>query len=235
MKRIEQAIEEERIYITDRLNNINTSLIDRLMPYGYTTLNEYFYEKREYLFNEWKPEVYYVDVKTLTTELENAVQNEKYGIYFSIADDLYAFHGSNEIDYGLCKELGVTVAELYYNGGTIIGGVEDLGIEIIAPVSIGLDSRFMLNKIHDIIKRYEENAVISGNDILVNGDKVLGSMSRNVGNTFVWAAQISFSKHDDVIEKICSKRSIKRPGLIDRNKLTRDMLKREILKWLLKL
>ena len=235
MKQICEAMHEEKLYVADRLNSINTSLIDRLKPYGYETLDEYFYEKREYYFHEWKPEVYYIDVKTLTTELENAVQNGKYGIYISTTDGLYAFHGSDAIDYKLCDELGVTVAELYHNGGTIIGSAEDLGIEIIAPSYIGLTSEYILKKFYDIISRYESDTVIAGNDILVNGEKVLGSMSRSVGNTFVWAAQISFGEHDDLIKKICSKKSIKKAGRMSPDKITRDGFEKEVLRWLLKL
>ena len=234
MKDLQHAMTEEKLYIVDRLNNVQTSLIDRLKKYGYDNLEEYFIEKQAYLFDNWKPEVFYVDVKTLTTELEAAVQNGKYGIYISYADGLYAFHGSDAIDYELCKSLGVTVAELYHNGGTIIGSNADLGIEIVAPKELQLNSKFILDKFYEIIKRYEPTAVIAENDILVNGEKVLGSMSRNVGNAFVWAAQISFGEYNDVIEKVCSKRSIKRPGRIKHNQLTRNKLESEVLKWLQK-
>lgn len=235
MKDLQSAINEEKLYIADRLNNVSTSLPDRLKQYGYESLTEYFNEKREYLFQQWQPEVYYVDVSTLTTELENAVQSGKYGIYISTADGMYAFHGSDEIDYELCKELGVCVAELYHKGGTIIGSSEDLGIEIVAPREFGLDSKFFLNKFYEIISRYEDNVVISGNDILVNGNKVLGSMRRDIGGTFVWAAQISFGNYDEVIEKVCNKKSKKKPGRLDTGKLKRDDLEKEVLKWLQKL
>lgn len=235
MKDLKHAIIEEKLYVADRLNNIQTSLVDRLKDYGYDNLEEYFIEKQEYLFNNWKPEVYYVDVKTLTTELEAAVQNGKYGIYISTSDGLYAFHGTDKIDYELCKDIGITVAELYHNGGTIIGSNEDLGIEIIAPKELQLNSKFMLDKFYEIIKQYEPSAVITENDILVNDEKVLGSMSRNVGNAFVWAAQISFGEYNDIIEKVCSKKSIKKPGRIKHNQLTKKKLEREVLKWLQKL
>lgn len=233
MRDLQCAMNEEKLYLQDRLNNINTSLIDRLKPYGYDTLKEYFNDKKEYLFNEWKPEVYYVDIKTLTTELEKAVQSEQYGIYISTTDGPYAFHGSDAIDYELCKQLGVCVAEVFHQGGTIIGDIEDLGIEIVAPISIGLESHQILNKFYELISRYEDNVIIDGNDILVNGEKVLGSMVRNVGNVFVWAAQISFGEHNELIEKICRKKSKKKPGRL-RKGFNRDTLEKEVLRWLQK-
>lgn len=232
MKNLQLAMAEEKAYVADRINRINTSLPDRLKQFGYDTLDEYFKDKYEYLFNEWAPEVYPIDVRTITTDLEAAVRNKRYGIYISTTDGLYAFHGSDEIDYALCDELGITVAELYYKGGTIIGGVEDLGIEIVAPVELGLHTYQILSKFHEIISKYEDSAEIAGNDILVNGKKVLGSMYRIVGNVFVWAAQVSFGEHDEIIEKICTKKSSKKPSRL--TSLDRNTLEREVLKWLQK-
>lgn len=232
MKNLQQAMKEEKLYVADRMNNIDTSFPDRLKPYGYENLEEYFKEKREYLFKQWKPEVYYVDVRTLTTELENAVQNEQYGIYISTADSLYAFHGSDDIDYELCEQLGVCVAELYHQGGTIIGDKGDFGIEIVAPKEIGLNTNFILNKFFEIIDKYEDNAVISGNDILINNEKVLGSMCRSVGDVFVWAAQVSFEEHDEIIKQVCQKQSSKKAGRIKHEALTKEVFEKEVLKWL---
>lgn len=232
MKNLQLAMAEEKAYVADRMNRINTSLPDRLKQFGYDTLDEYFKDKYEYLFNQWRPEVYPIDVRTITTDLEAAVRNKRYGIYISTTDGLYAFHGSDEIDYALCDELGITVAELYYKGGTIIGGVEDLGIEIIAPIELGLLGHQILSKFHSIISEYEDNAEITGNDILVNGEKVLGSMQRFVGEVFVWAAQVSFGDHDEIIEKVCNKKSSKKPGRL--KNVDKDTLEREVLKWLQK-
>lgn len=234
MKDIAKAIEEEKLYIIDKMNDINTSLLSRLQPFGYENLNEYFIEKRNYLFNQWRPEVYPINVKTLTTELENAIRNEKYGIYLSVSDSLYAFHGSDDINYKLCEKLGVYVAELFYKGGTIIGSPLDLGIEIVAPNYIGLDCQFILNKFYNIISKYLNNVEISGNDILIDGKKILGSMERRIGNVYVWAAQISFGNYNSIIEQICNKKSTKIPGFIDHHLLTKDVLEKEILSWLQK-
>ena len=234
MKDLISAIEEEKRYVNDRLSGINTSLSARLSPYGYDDLTVYFNEKRDCMFDQWIPEVTYIDVSTLTTELEKAVREEKYGIYISVSDGLYAFHGNDEIDCELCKSLNVCVAELYHQGGTIIGSNADLGIEIVAPISIGLDSDFILNKFHEIISKYIDDVEIDGNDILVNGEKVMGSMRRNVGSVFVWAAQISFNDYSDIISKVCNKPAIKKPSYIDNEKLSRNQLETEVLAWLQK-
>jgi hypothetical protein len=234
MKDLQLAILEEKAYLSDRSNGINTSLPGRLKQFGYDTLDEYFNDKREYLFNEWRPEIYPIDVRAITTDLEDAVRNEKYGVYISTAEGLYAFHGSDDIDYELCDELGIAVAEVYHMGGTIIGGVDDFGIEIVAPLELGLQPSQLLSKFYDIISRYETDVELVGNDILVNGEKVLGSMHRLVGNVFVWAAQVSFEEHDEVIKKICNKKSKKKPGRIKHATLNKKTLEREVLRWLRK-
>lgn len=234
MKNLIDAIEEEKRYTNDRLNGINTSLPSRLADYGYGNLTEYFHDKREYLFRKWIPEVIYIDVATLTTELEKAVREGKYGVYISVADGIYAFHGTDAIDYELCEALGVCVAELFHQGGTIIGSNADLGIEIVAPAELDLDSNYIMNKFYEIIRKYVDSATIDGNDILVNGEKVMGSMCRHVGKTFVWAAQVSFNDYSDIIAKVCNKPVAKKPSYIDNAKLSREQLEKEVLAWLQK-
>ena len=234
MKDLIGAMQEEKRYISDRMSGIDTSFLNRLSEYGYNDLNSYFADKRLYLFNEWKPEVFPIDVKNITVDLENAILNKKYGIYISQTDGLYAFHGSDLIDYNLCEKLNISVAELRHNGGTIIGGKNDLGIEIVAPADLSIESSFIMDNIHRIISQYVDGAIIDGNDILVNGEKVMGSMQRLVGNVFVWAAQISFEDHTEIISQICNKQSVKKPSFIDNSLLTRDKLESEVIKWLLK-
>ena len=233
-RNIIEAMHEEQSYIQDRMKGINNSLLERLTKYGYGELSHYFVDKRDYLFNNWIPEIHYIKVADLTTNLEQAILNKQYGVYISVADGLYAFHGSDDIDYDLCKELGVEVAEMRHKGGTIIGCNGDMGIEIVVPRGMGLDFKFFMSKIFEIISKYVDGAEIVGNDILVNGEKVLGSMTRDVNGVFVWAAQVSFCDHLDVIQQICSKKSTKTPGHIDTSLLTKKKFEEEVLAWLLK-
>lgn len=234
MKQLEQAMAEEKRYVADRMQGINTSLRERLVQYGYNTLDEYFAEKKAHTFNEWKPEVYYISVDTFAQDVENAINNADYGIYIPVADGLYAYHGTDEIDLDLCKSMGVRVIELNYQGGTIIGSANDFSIEILYPPAVGIDGHDIINKIAEIVSKYVDGVTISGNDLLVNGEKVMGSMERRVGNCCVWAAQISFGEYNEAIEKICNKKSAKKPSQIKRNLLSKDKLEREVLKWLSK-
>ena len=126
------------------------------------------------MFSQWKPEVFYYDINNFV-ELEQAIQNSQYGIYICCSDGPYVFHGNDTIDYDLCNELGVTVAEMHYLGGTIIGDNSDFGIEIVAPAEINLNCNFIMNKFYEIISKYVNNAEIVGNDILVDSKKSNGN------------------------------------------------------------
>lgn len=230
---IEAAIREEKAYHADRLAGISTNFAQRLRPFGYT-IDGYFSEKKRVMFERWEPEVFRVDETFLDNEMEQAICDGKYGIYIIDPTGPYAFHGNDEIDRDLCNKIDIRIIEMGYNGGTIIGDQRDLGILIVAPVEMGLTSISIIEKFRSIIEGYVGDAKVAGNDVIVGGYKVLGSMSRAVGGSFVWAAQVSFADHSDVITQVCCKRSLKTPGYIDSPSLDRDSLEAEVLSWLLK-
>ena len=182
---------------------------------------------------ERKPlEVFRVPIEDYAKVTEDAILTGKYGIYISYGEGIHAYHGSQPIDYELCEELGVRVVELNYAGGTIIGSADDLSIIMVFPEAMGMKHEDIIGKIVEIISKYVPNTTIDRNDILVNGDKVSGSMTRTICGSFVWAAQISFADYSDYIAKICNKPPVKKPSYIDSNLLTRDKLEGEILDWL---
>lgn len=228
------AMKEEQLYLADRMSGINSSLQSRLFLFGYKKLTEYFKEKKDYLFSQWVPEVRRTDISIVANEVEQAIKNEDYGVYIPTVSGLYAFYGSEELDLDLCKNLGVRPVNMGYNGGTIIGSSEDFSIEILMPASIGVNSQDIISKFAEIISNKIENVTIDGNDILVDGAKVMGSMERHLGRVYVWAAQVSFADYTDYIAQLCQKHSVKRPSKIDKTVLSREQLEREVLKWLLK-
>ena len=186
------------------------------------------------LFNEWIPTIYRVPIEDYACVTENAILTGKHGIYISYGEGLHAYHGNQPIDYELCENLGVRVVELNYAGGTIIGSADDLTLIMVFPESMGMEHETIIGKIVEIISKYVPNTTIDRNDILVNGEKVSGSMTRTLMDSFVWAAQISFADYSEYIAKICTKPAIKKPSYIDNSLLTRNKLEEEILAWLQK-
>lgn len=234
MRELEKAMAEEKRYVADRMQGVDTSLLDRLQPYGYDTLGEYFAEKKAREFERWVPEVRRTDIANVAAEVERAIREEDYGVYIPTVSGTYAFHGEGGIDEDECRRLGVRPVNMGYRGGVIIGSDADFAIEIVAPASLQLTGGEILSKIAQIIGRYMPDVTISGNDILVSGEKIMGSMERRVGNVYAWACQISFGEYADTIARLCKKPAAKKPGRIDKGRLSRDKLEREVLKWLRK-
>ena len=208
--------------------------LTELRRMGFADIVDYEIAKKKLFIATWVPEVYRVDISEYAAVTEDAIINGKYGIYISQGEGVHAYHGNQPIDYELCESLGVRVVELGYEGGTILGSAADLSIIIVAPVDIGYKHEMIISKYLEIISKYVPGTTVDGNDVLVNGDKVCGSMNRTVGNSYVWAAQVSFADYSEYISQICSKQSGKQPSYIDSKLLTRDTLEAEILSWLRK-
>lgn len=234
MRDVINAIEEEKRYVADRMNGANTSLAQRLSVYGYINLSDYFFDKKNYLFSKWIPEIRYVDIAEVSQAVEKAIAEKDYGVYIPVVDGLYAYHGTDDIDHELCKNLNVRVVDMNYVGGTIIGSSDDFSIEILLPNDIGITANEIITKIASIISTHINGVSIDGNDILINGEKVLGSMTRRINGVFVWAAQATFGNYVKEIEKICNKKSIKKPSRINSEKLTKRSLENEVIAWLRK-
>lgn len=181
-------------------------------------------------FNEL--ETYRIYLDDFARETENAILTGKYGIYIPKGTYIHAYYGTQEIDQALCNELNVIPVNLRYSGGTIIGSDKDLSILMVLPELAGMSHETIINKVADLIGKYIPNVTVDGNDILVDGEKVCGSMVRIVCGTFVWAAQISFADYSDYIAQICNKPAVKKPSYIDNTLLTRNQLEDEIIHWL---
>ena len=201
---------------------------------GFATVSDYENAKKKYFIATWIPEVYRVDISEYAAVTEDAIISGKYGIYISQGDGIHAYHGNQPIDYELCEKLGVRVVELGYIGGTILGSAADLSIIFVAPVDLGYTHEMIISKYLEAISKYVPGTTVDGNDILVDGNKVCGSMTRTVGNSYVWAAQVSFADYSEYIAQICSKPPVKTPSFIDSKQLTRDTLEKEIVSWLRK-
>jgi hypothetical protein len=234
IKDFSKALEEEKRYVADHMNGIDTNLLERLKCFGYETLSEYFTDKKQYNWNNWKPEIRRTDIAIVAEEVERAIREKDYGVYIPTVSGVYAFYGINGVDKELCRELNVRPVNMGYRGGIIIGSDEDFAIEIVMPASLNIRNTEIMNKMVEIISQYVDNVSIDNNDILVDGKKVMGCVERHIDNVYTWAAQVSFGDYTEYISKICKKPVKKQPSKINRNHLSREKLEQEVLKWLLK-
>ncbi len=138
-----------------------------------------------------------------------------------------AWGGSKEAD-GDFAAAGVTVYNLGYQGGYIITSANDLSYVIVTP-DIGVSDDYYLRRIKSILDRYCDGVTIDRNDILIDGEKVIGSASYKVNgmNAFMFAA--SFTDYTDLIMELCPPRTGKAPGYI--TGCTAEQLRAEIMEW----
>lgn len=227
---IEDAMNAEKEYLSLRLSG-EPAVLD-LTSFGYTDLNKYFADKREYQLKHCGITIHETTMDNIESRVEAAVMSKTPSIWIPTADEVFVWHGNEPIDAELCIELGVHIYNMNYIGGTIVSGPEDLSFAIIVPESIDVGTSYVLEKIKMAMSKYLDDVVIDGNDILVDSMKVLGSMNRRVNGIYVFACQISYADRTEYIKKLCSKQSVKIPGFIDSSKLPKQVLKNEVLGWL---
>jgi hypothetical protein len=230
--KIKNGIIIEQQYLDTRDTLKTLSLLNRLSTVGYTSLDTYFKDKTEYLVRTSNPTIYEPVMLGIEDAVEASVKTKEVSVYIPTASDVFAWHGSETIDYDLCKSLGVTVYEMRYLGGTIISGPEDFSIAVIIDENTDVTSDYFMNRFYSYFRQYFSNVVLNNNDILINDKKILGSMTRRANGMFIFATQVSFVDRTNLINQICPPDSGKIPGCIDNSILTKEMLKNEVLSWL---
>lgn len=230
MSDIEKAMQAEQSYLCDKLSGKNVSL--NLSEYGYKDLETYFSDKRDYQLKNCGIEVHETNMDDIESRVENAIMSKTPSIWIPTADKVFVWHGNDVLDRDLCAELGVQVYDMNYIGGTIVSGADDLSFALIIPEDIDISTSYMLLKIKSIMDKYFTDVAIDGNDILINGKKVLGSMQRRVNGMYIFACQIGYADRLKYISQLCSKQSTKAPGFIDSASLPKCRLKDEVLAWL---
>ncbi len=224
---IEAAMQAEQQYLTAKLAGEAVAL--DLTPYGYAELEDYFADKRDYRLRHCGVAVQETTMAGIAGRVEAAVQSGTPSLWIPTAESVFVWHGSDALDRELCAELFVRVYDMNYIGGTIVSGPEDLSFALIVPEGIDISTSYMLSKIKGIMDGYLGDVVIDGNDILVGGKKVLGSMNRRVNGVYVFACQISYADRSEYISRLCTKPVVKTPGCVDGARLPKSVLKNEVI------
>lgn len=229
---IYRAMAVETAYIHNRTEGLETApLSETLAEYGYRCLDDYFAEKRDTQVRGLPYEVYTVDITSIPDAITQAVKAKKPSIFWPSCSRLFVWHGNDALDVGLCGELGIDVLDMGYRGGTIVSGPEDFSFGVLIPETIDVESNYFLFMLQKIFISHGVNAEVSGNDILIDGLKVVGSMSFRKQKFFFFGCQISFSDHSDLIEVLCNKKSSKAPGFVPIC-ITKETLMEEVMEWL---
>lgn len=211
---IEQAIEVEKQYQYNKITaNKKESLIDLLSNLGYTSLEEYFTDKITYQISQLKVSKYTDNILNIPEEINKAIESRTPTIFLPYIKGKFIWHGNEEIDNELCKNLNIDVLTLNYFGGNIVSGPGDFSMGLLVPKTIDVTFEYFLNRYVKFYSKYFDDVVIDNNDILINGKKIQGSIFFDSNDMYFYGTAISFIDRMDLIKKICKKQSIKVPRL----------------------
>lgn len=180
--------------------------------------------------NSWNPEIREI----FAEDIKDYSITGKEGLYFIKHSNnrLYVYRGKEEIDRDYCELNRMTVYDLDYNGGPLIGSIKDLSFGFILPTTFNETSinEVILTRLALILKKRGLNASVNRNDILVDNKKVGGSFMKKIGNRYILCIQISFRDYMSHIHKLCTKEMKKIPSYLPSKIISRDELQSEIIK-----
>lgn len=237
MTNYEKALKIEEEYLsllTKRVEKDNFKLHEKLGELGFTV--ESFQEEKCNRFFEGKNVTVkdtneYDTVNDINYALINKIDTCLFGI--NSQPSVYVSNDDSSYNKSYCISNNIPIIPIGYGGGAIITSNQDLGIALILKDSLNLIS-FLLKKLNYIFNSKNIQTTISGNDLLLDDHKVVGSAYKTFENMTAHCFQISMHVDINLINNISTKPIIKIPGGIsDLNyNLTRDDIKNEVLKWL---
>lgn len=233
MRNIEKAIEKEQEYIAHRIKGEEPfHLVDVVEECGFDSLEDYFTAKTEYNFN--KLNFAYIE-KTPAECIDyffHMMDTKETGIVFIDSNETFVFSGeSKPYNAEYCEENNIPIYPLYTRGGAIVSTNGDFSIGICFPEYVGVDVAFILTKLKNIFSKYMGKVTVNGNDLLLNGDKICGSIMYHQNGMKCFACHFSFKDNTELIEEICNiSGSIKTPTVI--TGLTVATFKKELSEWL---
>lgn len=218
MNNILKAIEKEKEYLSYRMNGKEPfHLVNAIKEYGFESLDEYFKAKKYYEISCLPFEIIETTPDQAISEVLGVIAEKKTAMLFAVTDKTLVWNGNGStFNDHFCEVCGIPVYPLHTGGGTIVSTKGDLNIGICVPEQMGMDARFILERFADIFRKHTDKTVeVSGNDVLVDGCKVLGSSTYNTNGMFAFITTVSFSDKTELIAYICTKHSEKQPSHID--------------------
>lgn len=233
MNDIVKAIERETKYLSYRMRGEEPfHLVDAVKECGFDSLTDYFKAKKKYTMSQLEFEVREPTADIAIADIHKVMNEKRTAVLLVRTEHTFVWNGDNStFNEGYCNECSIPIYPLNTRGGTIVSTKGDLSIGICVPESIGIDVNYLLNELADIFRKHTDKHIsVDGNDVLVDGFKVLGSTTYKSNGMFMFVAIISLTEKSELISKICTKHSVKTPAYIDF--LTCDELEHEIRKWL---
>jgi lipoate-protein ligase A len=168
-----------------------------------------------------------LDQNAALTHLEYCRRYRKTDTFYGIWTESLIHYGE-DVGYDKDKALGMRKVDLHRRGGAFVTQPGDIAY---AHVTFERDS-FNQKLSKFLIKKLAEKGIIaeySGNDLLINGRKVMGHMMKYWGGSqYFYGGHISFSVDLEQIESVCTKPMEKIPAGLNEFGVTRE----EVEEWL---
>lgn len=234
MKDLEKAIKKEQEYLSYRMKGEEPfHFIDAVKECGFESIDEYFKAKKLQKFQALSFEKIETNPLEAISKVLEVIRDKKTAVLF--ADTLFTivWNGNgSEYNKEYCIEHGIPVLPLQTGGGTIVSTKGDLNIGICFPRDSEYRSSDILNGFANIFRKYTNKTVeVQGNDVIIDGYKVMGSSVYNNKQMLMFITPVSMSDKSEIIENVCLKQSKKIPGYIDF--MSNEELRQEVAEWLL--
>lgn len=234
-KDIRRAIEQEAIYLRKKFeeHDENAKIYDYIGPCGYDDVNDFYWDKQKYLFKtqpfiiEEEP---YIDLAFTAEYYRDKIPAFLYTI--DCFED-YAFIPNDFEDTEILEENNLVPLKIGYDArnGVIISSDGDLRIYLIYDGSLEVPCDVFMNFLKDVLEEYYDNVVVDGNDIMIDGKKVIGSVAFRYADMNSIVFQCTFTDRVELIREICGV-TPKTPGFIDKNIISPEELRDRFIVWL---
>ena len=226
-KDITSAYLEEMNYIEDKNHGIDTSLEERIKPFGFT-LKEYNEARDDFCFSLAKPHVIRGEFPNREAVIYASFKYKSLMI-ISEHEQMHALVGNkDEIYPDKCAENGVKVIYTDFVGGTLIEGPDDVSLFLTIPKSYHINPDYYNKVILGLLQKYEPNIYMNNNDFMLDEKKVGGTSQILYHVSQVYGMNISFDDSAELASKCIPPRSIKPVGFIPNN--FSEALKLDIIK-----
>lgn len=180
--------------------------------------------------------IYDIPVSEVMARLDQSILNQESCIYIANNDKPYAFIPDSFADNLLLESNGVTGYRMHYDaehgGGVVIAGEKDLSFLVLRRFNGDSLSSYLLGNMAALLSSRFNHVAVDGNDILIDGIKVIGSAGNIINDMAIFMFIATFEDHTDLISRICPPRHGKIPSYINDCILTKQELKEHLIGWL---
>ena len=202
---IVKAIEKEQEYLSYRRNGEeHFHLVDAIKECGFDSLEEYFTAKRVYQFARLEFTYTEKAPSECIDYFFRMMDAQETGVVFIDSNETFVFSGeSKPYDEEYCAANNIPVYPLYTRGGAIVSTAGDFSIGICMPDSVCCEVGYILEGLKALMLPFMPTVEVVGNDLMVDGGKICGSVGYRQNGMFCFAAHFSFNDNSELIQKIC--------------------------------